>query len=542
MKAGRVFYLIIVLGMLSCYAQGQCISAFPSTEDFELNNGNWTSGGTANDWAWGSPAKNFISSAGSGNNCWITGGLTGNSYNVSERSFIESPCYDLTSLNTPYVEFLIYWETEYQYDGANLQYSLNNGNSWTNVGNASPSTDCRNRNWYNTPAVTNLNGFVSNTNGWTGTTLSSSGSCLGGNGSGSWLTASQVMTYLANQSNVKFRFTFGAGQACNSYNGFAIDLFTIKEAPQQFTIDATTTPDGCASTGGTVQLNTNGGVAPFVFSTSGVSYLNGFADSLNAGNYAVVATDALGCLSNVSYSITSLPALAVNIDFISDTCYAGRGFASASISSGSPPYSYAWSNGSFASYAQNLVAGNYDVSVTDSAGCVFDQSFAVDNYSDFVLELDSVYTTCDGSSIKLKLVNDYSAYLWSDGDTSGNKVIDEEGIYWLAVQNNNGCIAADTFSVLIDCINDVLVPKAFTPNGDGINDFFFAQGISVSEFEMEIYNRWGQKIFVTDDINKFWNGNIENSPAEEAIYVYRISFTNFEDVTNEKFGSFMLVR
>ncbi|MBK8580464.1 MAG: hypothetical protein IPL86_01080 [Flavobacteriales bacterium] len=117
-------------------ALGQCgtfITAFPSSEGFE-NAAVWVSGGTANDWAWGVPAHPNINTAGGGLKAWCVGGLSGTFYNNNERSWLESPCFDFSSLNTPRISFKIYWEVERQYDGMILQYSTDGGTTYNNVG------------------------------------------------------------------------------------------------------------------------------------------------------------------------------------------------------------------------------------------------------------------------------------------------------------------------------------------------------------------------------------------------------------------------
>ena len=109
-------------------------------EDFESGPSGWISGGANSDWTWGTPAKVRITGAGSGNSCWISGGLTNATYNGGEKAWIQSPCFDFTSVPRPYVQFLIFWDTQRQYDGGNLQYSTNQwilfGGEWKRaVGN-----------------------------------------------------------------------------------------------------------------------------------------------------------------------------------------------------------------------------------------------------------------------------------------------------------------------------------------------------------------------------------------------------------------------
>lgn len=228
----RILLFWLMIGWHTAMLKAQCINAFPNTQTFDSGNGGWVAGGTGSDWTWGSPSKPIINGAFSGQNCWIAGGLTNSFYNLGERSFVESPCYDFTGLTAPYVEFMVFWETERTYDGANFQYSTNNGQTWTNVGSASGAANCFKQNWFNSNSITNLSNLVVIKEGWSGNTLATSGNCQGGSGSGGWVLASHCMQNLAGLSNVKFRFTFGAGTSCNDYDGFAFDDFTIRNVPR----------------------------------------------------------------------------------------------------------------------------------------------------------------------------------------------------------------------------------------------------------------------------------------------------------------------
>ena len=231
----RLLICLILLGCI-CYEplRAQCpasISVFPYQEDFELGMGNWQSGGTSNDWAWGHPQKAFIQSAGSGNKCWVTGGLTGSFYNNGERSYVISPCFNFSTLQHPTLSCKVYWEGENTYDGTVLQYSTDNGLSWQNVGQDNEPASCQTQNWYNTTSIINLATLANPKCGWSGSAMATSGSCVGGGGSGGWVTAKHCLSALAGFPSVRFRFAFGAGTTCNNFDGFAFDDFRILEAP-----------------------------------------------------------------------------------------------------------------------------------------------------------------------------------------------------------------------------------------------------------------------------------------------------------------------
>jgi hypothetical protein len=93
-RISLLFFLILISSLKSFGQCGFTVSAYPYLQGFETNTGGWNSGGVNNDWAWGSPSKAFITAAGGGSKCWVTGGLSGSFYNNAERSFVSSPCFE----------------------------------------------------------------------------------------------------------------------------------------------------------------------------------------------------------------------------------------------------------------------------------------------------------------------------------------------------------------------------------------------------------------------------------------------------------------
>jgi gliding motility-associated-like protein len=92
------------------------------------------------------------------------------------------------------------------------------------------------------------------------------------------------------------------------------------------------------------------------------------------------------------------------------------------------------------------------------------------------------------------------------------------------VTNASGCIDTFRLTVKVEEATTIWVPNAFTPNSNGENDVFQAKGYGISEFSMLIYNRWGEKIFESNDINKGWDGTYKGSEVEQDIYVWTILY------------------
>jgi gliding motility-associated-like protein len=139
--------------------------------------------------------------------------------------------------------------------------------------------------------------------------------------------------------------------------------------------------------------------------------------------------------------------------------------------------------------------------------------------------------------------NKNARWLWSTGETTPGITASAPGNYFATV-TIDGCSGTDSLYIKDDCYMGI--PNAFTPNGDGINDYFFprpllAQGLAT--FKMEIYNRWGEVIFATENIEgSGWDGKYNNIPQPQGVYVYIIEAT-FQDGEKEYHkGNITLIR
>jgi subtilisin-like proprotein convertase family protein len=187
------------------------ISTFPYQETFESGPGNWVASGTNSSWQLGTPANSVIIGAAEGANAWITN-LTG-SYNNSENSRVQSPVFDFSALpSDPTLTMSIWWNSEFSWDGSNLQASTNGGATWTNVGTFGDPN-----NWYNDNTINGNPG--GSPIGWTGRVSS-------GNGSGGWVEAEHALDGLAGLPAVSLRVTFGSDSSVSD-NGFAFDNVRI---------------------------------------------------------------------------------------------------------------------------------------------------------------------------------------------------------------------------------------------------------------------------------------------------------------------------
>ena len=112
----------------------------------------------------------------------------------------------------------------------------------------------------------------------------------------------------------------------------------------------------------------------------------------------------------------------------------------------------------------------------------------------------------------------------------------------LVVKNKWGC--ADTVVKTITINEDfaIYLPNTFTPNDDGINDVFAPKGLGVVKYTMTIYDRWGEKLFSTNDFTKGWDGTYKGVNCKNDVYVYKMSYYNNQDKKIDKTGHVTISR
>ncbi len=136
-------------------------------------------------------------------------------------------------------------------------------------------------------------------------------------------------------------------------------------------------------------------------------------------------------------------------------------------------------------------------------------------------------------------------WLWDFGDTTSSNIQAPEHIYkhigtfpvTLFSYDVNGCIDSVTSKVLVNDVITMYIPNAFSPNKNDCNEIFslYSFGISPDDFELLIFDRWGNQIFKTNDLNAGWNGALNNSgeTLEIGTYVYHV---NYKELTGKKHG------
>ena len=159
------------------------------------------------------------------------------------------------------------------------------------------------------------------------------------------------------------------------------------------------------------------------------------------------------------------------------------------------------------------------------------------------LNLGNDTTICDDELFSIQLDKVYDNCIWNDFSSSSTFKINRTGRYWVEVSNQCGKVY-DTINVIVkDCHSFISLPNAFSPNADGINDYF--KPINANEINtklIQIFNRWGNIVFESKNFSKPWNGNYKDNACSEGVYFWVVSYSDYQGDTRIKRGIVTLLR
>lgn len=207
-----------------------------------------------------------------------------------------------------------------------------------------------------------------------------------------------------------------------------------------------------------------------------------------------------------------------------------------------------WSDSSSDAEFTAYRSGWYGVQVSQSNCQAIDSIYVT--VTDVLQDLGPDTFLClesKGQEIQLKAqVPVHGRVLWSTGSDAPSISIADTGVYWVEVIDGP-CIGSDSLSIAqVFCQCPVLYPNAFSPNGDGLNDYFMpvvAPSCQVAGYHFQVFNRWGQLVFVSQKVGEGWDGRIKGVPADVGTYMYHLQMEAGEEQEQVvKTGSFLLIR
>lgn len=321
----------------------------------------------------------------------------------------------------------------------------------------------------------------------------------------------------------------------------------------------------CGQNNGFVEFAIEGGAAPYLIQWSN-SLTGTFANNLAPGTYEIFVLDAGGCTAEMTIEIDGLPGPQIETLQIEDAiCEGSTGSAFVEMSDTLADFTYQWIN------EQNFILsktdslpvarpGNYTLVVTDHTGCSSSRTLTIDQTVDIQATIETEEMVALGTEVELDLeieANSTVSIAWQDSSLLSctncfrpNLIPTKTAVYTAVITSAEGCVKEISQQVIVQPVDDIYVPNAFSPNTDGINDFFTIYGgetyvRQVNSFQ--IFNRWGSKVFsrenfeINDELSG-WNGKSGGSQMDTGIYVYVIEVSFIDGTKKQLTGDVTLVR
>jgi gliding motility-associated-like protein len=290
---------------------------------------------------------------------------------------------------------------------------------------------------------------------------------------------------------------------------------------------------------------------------------------LKPGTYTITASDESGCSVLVSVSVEATSKIQARIETALDVdCAEGKatGVAWVSIQGGKEPYTITWNKSAANSREINFSsAGILKATVTDALGCTVETEANVDfpnqntqggrldfQYRKLVITSEPEVMVEEEILFESEIAPEFIAWEWEFGD--GNKSSEKDPIHIFSKAGEYevkligydlfGCSMVETNSVQVTIPTELLViPNAFTPNGDGLNDTFIPKIRAFSSFQMEVFNTWGEKLFITNSLEgKGWDGTYKGQLVPAGNYLYHITLTTLDGQLVNRTGGITLIR
>ncbi|MBI5915091.1 MAG: PKD domain-containing protein [Bacteroidetes bacterium] len=242
-------------------------------------------------------------------------------------------------------------------------------------------------------------------------------------------------------------------------------------------------------------------------------------------------TDQNGCDSVVQVSVTASPSLGFGATSATICADSTNGYVQfGNLSGGVPPYQFSVDGQTFqpGDLVENLPGGNYTAWVQDANGCLFSQPTEVPVFAPLLVQAPDQTIACgDSLRVTFSVAQHILPYTWQwqDGSTGPGFWVETPGTYTVTVSND-----CETVERAIEVkleedppLAQIYLPNSFSPNDDGFNDCYrgyIDPEVELVTYELKIFDRWGNQMFGTTDIEGCWDGWFKGKEMDTAVFVY----------------------
>lgn len=301
---------------------------------------------------------------------------------------------------------------------------------------------------------------------------------------------------------------------------------------------------GSGQPDGSISLNIVGGTPPYTVvwdnGMSGAAIVN-----LKAGDYLATLMDSNGCQKNFLATVQAPKPLYAEINAQAATCYEkADGSVSLQFLGGTSPYTLHWQDGEYENPRFNMASGFYPFVLTDAAQCTLSDTVFIPAPAPFTAKESIVPASCEAPhsvSVEIEAQGGTPPYTiaWEDGNFSFIRHMLAPALYSYTLTDSHHCFYSDTIEIIMpDC--SLFIPNVFTPNGDGVNDYFIIQGIeNFPHNQLLILNRWGREILQFSGYKNEWDGrDASGGLVAEGVYYFILKLSNGKELH----GSVTIIR
>ncbi|MFM2016903.1 MAG: hypothetical protein RL007_559 [Bacteroidota bacterium] len=449
--------------------------------------------------------------------------------------------------------------------------NVTGGNYDVVVTDANGCADTVTVNVYNQQGVVATMGPLTHVLCFGGSDGTAAGNYNGGNGpyTYSWSPSGGTGSSASSLSAGSYVVTVTDADGCTS------SATAIITEPSQLNLQATATPTAvCEGTPVTLNATPGGGTPNYsvVWSPGNLAGNSQTIIPPVTGTYTADVTDLNGCTATATVVVTvnPVPTAALSGDTLAGCATLCVNFSDMTAIASGTITNWLWDFGDQnTSLSQNpshcyATAGLYSVSlsVISAAGCT--NTITMTNYVDVYGIPTAAFSANPQPTTELNptiyftdLSIGANAWTWSFGDLSNaSSTLQNPSFEYpgpgcydvvLEVESSNGCTDTAMQEICIDPDVAIFVPNTFTPNEDGSNDVFFPQGVGIDpdQFEMWIFDRWGNLIYYTEDMNDGWNGTVQGKSGQLCqvdTYVWKIKCVDMLGKKHNMLGHVNLIR
>ena len=367
----------------------------------------------------------------------------------------------------------------------------------------------------------------------------------------SWSNGSSLSSQTLGEGNYDLIITdlFGCGDT--SSISITYDPPPVLDLGLDYAIECNTTT--------TLIPNIAGGTLPYSYTWNDGS-INASLD-VSEGNFSLTITDFWNCSDSDGIVITEDNPGTITLSGGGKICDNGINTVDVNFNfNGLLPWNLEFTNGISNQTIQGITSSNYLVTTSNEG--VYDIVVASDindclanivgNAEVIVYPLPIANLSpaesfiYEGETIKLE-VGDYAMYHWYnaeglDLDTLSTLTVSDSGTFYVWVTDVNGCEDMSNVAVVnTQPRTNLFIPNTFTPNGDDHNELFLILGNNFKTFNIQIFNRWGELMFISESSDKSWDGTFDNKKVQEGAYYYNVKVLGNDNIIVELSGTVSII-